>query len=196
VVTSREIGMLAAAGLAELPVVRRPRVAVISTGDELHPPGTPLPPGGIIDSNAAILCAAVAEAGGEPVPMGIFRDEEPALSAALRDALGRADLVVMSGGTSKGAGDVSHRVLGAPRAARDRGAWRRAEAGQAALPGGRRAHTGRRAAGLPDQRGLHLPRIRRARDPAPWPACRRGRRRSWPRRSRCARRASSGGRNT
>lgn len=113
VVTSREIGMLAAAGLAEVPVVRRPRVAVISTGDELVPPGTTLPPGGINDSNAAILCAAVAEAGGEAVPMGIFRDEEAALSAALRDAVARADMVVMSGGTSKGAGDVSHRVLGA-----------------------------------------------------------------------------------
>jgi putative molybdopterin biosynthesis protein len=117
VVTSREIGMLAAAGLAELAVLRRPRVAVISTGDELHPPGATLPQGGIADSNAAILCAAVAENGGEPVPMGIFRDEEAALEAALRDALSRADLVVMSGGTSKGAGDVSHRILsrlGAP----------------------------------------------------------------------------------
>jgi putative molybdopterin biosynthesis protein len=112
VVTSREIGMLAAAGLAEVPVVRRPRVAVISTGDELVPPGTAPPPGGITDSNAAILCAAVAEAGGEAVPMGIFRDEEAALSAALREAVARADMVVMSGGTSKGAGDVSHRVLG------------------------------------------------------------------------------------
>ncbi|MBR0670303.1 molybdopterin biosynthesis protein [Neoroseomonas soli] len=117
VVTSREIGMLAAAGLAEVPVVRRPRVAVISTGDELVPPGAPLPPGGITDSNAAILCAAVAENGGEPVPMGIFRDDEAVLEAAVREALDRADLVVMSGGTSKGAGDVSHRILsrlGAP----------------------------------------------------------------------------------
>src|SRR4051812_22574048 len=116
-VTSREIGMLAAAGLAEIPVVRRPRVAVISTGDELVPPGAPLPPGGIYDSNAAILCAAVAEHGGEPVPLGIFRDEEAVLEAAVRRALEAADLVVMSGGTSKGAGDVSHRILarlGAP----------------------------------------------------------------------------------
>jgi putative molybdopterin biosynthesis protein len=116
-VGSREIGMLAAAGLAEIPVVRRPRVAVLSTGDELVPPGAPLPPGGIYDSNAAILAAAVAEHGGEPVPMGIFRDDEAVLEAAVRRALDAADLVVMSGGTSKGAGDVSHRILarlGAP----------------------------------------------------------------------------------
>jgi putative molybdopterin biosynthesis protein len=118
VVTSREIGMLAAAGHASVPVVRRPRVAVLSTGDELVPPGTaPLPPGAIMDSNAAILCAAVAENGGEPVPLGIFRDDETALEQAVRRALDQADLVVMSGGTSKGAGDVSHRILsrlGAP----------------------------------------------------------------------------------
>ncbi|PWS37052.1 molybdopterin biosynthesis protein [Falsiroseomonas bella] len=111
VVTSREIGMLAAAGHAEVPVVRRPRVAVISTGDELAPPGTALPPGGVADSNAAILAAAIAENGGDPILMGILRDDEAALEAAVRQALAHADMVVMSGGTSKGAGDVSHRIL-------------------------------------------------------------------------------------
>lgn len=117
VITSREIGMLAAAGHASAPVVRRPRVAVISTGDELVPPGEALPPGGIPDSNAAILCAAVAENGGTPVPFGILPDDEAAIEAAVRRALAEADIVVMSGGTSKGAGDVSHRILsriGAP----------------------------------------------------------------------------------
>ena len=111
-ITSREIGMLAAAGLATVPVVRRPRVAILSTGDELVAPGEALPPGGIYDSNAAILAAAVAEHGGEAVPLGIFRDDEAVLEAALRRALDLADMVVMSGGTSKGAGDVSHRILG------------------------------------------------------------------------------------
>lgn len=111
-ITSREIGMLAAAGHASVPVVRRPRVAILSTGDELVPPGTvPLPPGAIPDSNAAILAAAVAEHGGEPLPLGIFRDDEAVLEQAVRRALEEADLVVMSGGTSKGAGDVSHRII-------------------------------------------------------------------------------------
>lgn len=112
VIGSREIGMLAAAGFATVPVVRRPRVAVLSTGDELVPPGTaPLPPAAIPDSNAAILAAAVAEHGGEAVPLGIVRDDEAALEAAVRLGLEVADLVVLSGGTSKGAGDVAHRIL-------------------------------------------------------------------------------------
>ena len=111
VVTSREIGMLAATGISTVPVWRKPRVAILSTGNELVPPGTPLPPAGIYDSNAAILAAAVAENGGDPVPGGILRDDETVLEPALRAAIAEADLVIMSGGTSKGAGDVSYRVL-------------------------------------------------------------------------------------
>ncbi len=111
VVTAREIGMLAACGLAEIAVVRPPRVAVLSTGDELMAPGEQLRPGAIYDSNGAIVAASVAENGGEPVALGIVRDDEAALERALRDALAQSDLVVLSGGTSKGAGDVSHRIL-------------------------------------------------------------------------------------
>ena len=108
---SREIGMLAACGLAVIAVVRRPRVAVLSTGDELVEPGQPLPPAGVYDSNSAILAAAIAEAGGEAVPFGTFPDEEAAIERAMRDALSSCDMVVLSGGTSKGAGDLSHRVV-------------------------------------------------------------------------------------
>jgi putative molybdopterin biosynthesis protein len=108
---SREIGMLAACGFAETEVVRRPRVAVLSTGDELVEPGKPLPPGGVYDSNGAIIAAAITEAGGEPVPFGAFPDEEVALELAMRTALQTCDLVVLSGGTSKGASDLSHRIV-------------------------------------------------------------------------------------
>jgi putative molybdopterin biosynthesis protein len=108
---SRETGMLAACGLASVDVVRRPRVAVLSTGDELVEPGRPLPPGGVYDSNGAILAAAITEAGGEPIPFGAFPDEEVALDRAMRNALDACDMVVLSGGTSKGAGDLSHRIV-------------------------------------------------------------------------------------
>jgi putative molybdopterin biosynthesis protein len=71
----------------------------------------------VYDSNGAIIAAAVVEAGGEPIGFGAFPDDEDALEAAVRGALKQCDMVVLSGGTSKGAGDLSHRIvsrLGAP----------------------------------------------------------------------------------
>jgi putative molybdopterin biosynthesis protein len=108
---SREIGMLAACGIAEVDVVRRPRVAVLSTGDELTPPGEPLRPAAVYDSNGAIVAAAVTEAGGEPALFGSFPDDEVALGRAIGAALQTCDMVLLSGGTSKGAGDLSYRVV-------------------------------------------------------------------------------------
>ena len=110
VLTSREIGILAAVGQDRVEVFRRPRVAILSTGDEIVPPGQPLPPGGVYDSNAAIIAAAVAELGGEPQLLGAIPDDEARLQAAV-DRARQCDLVLMSGGTSKGAGDVSYRVV-------------------------------------------------------------------------------------
>ncbi|WP_244477396.1 molybdopterin biosynthesis protein [Methylobacterium sp. Leaf125] len=110
-ITAREIGILAACGLAVIDAVRRPRVAVLSTGDELVAPGQPLKPGAIYDSNGPIVAATVTENGGSVWPLGIVRDDETALDKALRTAITDSDLVVLSGGTSKGAGDVSHRIL-------------------------------------------------------------------------------------
>src|SRR5262249_13026750 len=107
---ARDTGVLAAVGVACLPVVRRPRVAIISTGDELVPPGEPLRPGSIYDSNAPVLADAVRELGGEPVPLGIVPDDYAALVTAVTTAMTH-DVVLLSGGTSKGAGDVSYRVL-------------------------------------------------------------------------------------
>ena len=76
------------AASTKVDVVRRPRVAVLSTGDELVALGQPLRPGAVYDSNGAIIAAAVREAGGEPVAFGAFPDDETALEAAVRDALG------------------------------------------------------------------------------------------------------------
>src|SRR5205814_106664 len=79
--------------------------------------GGVIPPGGVYDSNGAIIAAAVVESGGEAVPFGAVADDPSALERAMRDALSSCDMVVLSGGTSKGAGDLSHQVvsrLGSP----------------------------------------------------------------------------------
>jgi putative molybdopterin biosynthesis protein len=109
---SREIGMLAACGVAQVDVARRLRVAILSTGDELVQPGNPLRPAAIYDTNGAVVTAAIAENGGETNFLGAVPDDEQALEAAMRSALASSDMLVLSGGTSKGAGDVSHRIIG------------------------------------------------------------------------------------
>ena len=111
VLSSREIGMLAAVGMGEVQVWRRPRVAIFSTGDEIVAPGGAIRPGQVFDSNAAILAAAVEELGGEPIRLGIVRDDPAALAQALDAALAAGDAVVLSGGTSKGAGDLAHAAV-------------------------------------------------------------------------------------
>jgi putative molybdopterin biosynthesis protein len=111
VLTSREIGMLAAVGCAAVEVWRRPMVAIISTGDEIVAPGQPIRPGAVYDSNAAILAAAVEEAGGCAKPLGIGFDDEAVLSRLVDEGLAAGDMVILSGGTSKGAGDLCYRAI-------------------------------------------------------------------------------------
>ena len=111
VLTSRETGVLAAIGRSEVPVFRRPRVAVISTGDEIIAPGAPMRIGRIYDSNATVIADAVRELGCEPVSYGIVPDDAPRLETVLRQAL-ECDFVLLSGGTSKGEGDLNYRVVG------------------------------------------------------------------------------------
>ncbi len=110
VLSSREIGLIAAVGLAEVPVYRRPRIAVISTGDELIQPGDPPRPGCVFDSNLAIVAAALEELGCEPLSLGAVPDDWEAQKAVLARAL-EHDGVILSGGTSKGAGDLSYEVV-------------------------------------------------------------------------------------
>jgi putative molybdopterin biosynthesis protein len=109
--TSRETGVLAAIGAGEVSVWRRPRVAVISTGDEIIPPTEPMQPGMVYDSNARIIADAVSELGGEPVGLGIVRDDLDELRQRVSDALRSCDVVLLSGGTSKGQGDLSYHVV-------------------------------------------------------------------------------------
>lgn len=111
VIGAREIGMLAACGIERVMVARKPRVAILSTGDELVKPGEPLRPAGIYDTNGPIINAAVAENGGDPRFLGAIADDEALLERAMREALADHDMLILSGGTSKGAGDVSHRIV-------------------------------------------------------------------------------------
>jgi putative molybdopterin biosynthesis protein len=108
--SARETGVLAALGIGRVPVVRQPRVAIISTGNEIVPPGSPLQPGQIYDSNARVLSDSVRELGGLPHYLGVVADDLEALRIVFAQALD-ADLVLLSGGTSKGAGDISYRVV-------------------------------------------------------------------------------------
>jgi putative molybdopterin biosynthesis protein len=109
--TSRETGVLAAVGRETASVWRKPIVAIISTGDEIIEPGRPMRPGLVYDSNARILADAVRELGAEPDVMGIVHDDLEQLRACLKKALQTADVVLLSGGTSKGAGDLSYHVV-------------------------------------------------------------------------------------
>src|SRR5262249_49468348 len=89
----------------------RPRVAILSTGDEIIAPGTPMEPGRIYDSNATILADAVREQGGEPLMMGVVPDDPARVRDAIARALREADVVLLSRGTSRGPGDLTVRAL-------------------------------------------------------------------------------------
>ena len=107
----REIGILASLGYEKIKVFLKPRVAILSTGNELLKPGSSLEYGKIYDVNTYTLSALVKESGGEPLPMGIIRDEYGKLKNAILKALETTDLVITSGSTSVGAGDVVYRIF-------------------------------------------------------------------------------------
>jgi putative molybdopterin biosynthesis protein len=109
--TSRETGVLAALGKCRVDVYRQPRVGILSTGDEIVAPGEPLPLGCVYDSNAQILADAVRELGAVPVPLGIVGDQAEKLREMVAAALVECDVLLLSGGTSKGAGDISYRTI-------------------------------------------------------------------------------------
>ena len=107
----REIALLAAVGRGRVAVHPQPRVVVLSTGNELVEPGTPLQPGLITDSNGVTIAAAVQEAGAIAYRVGPVPDDASLLLSTLEDQLVRADLIVTTGGVSAGAYDTVKAVL-------------------------------------------------------------------------------------
>ena len=112
VLRASEVGVLASLGVANIPVFRRPVVAILSTGDEVTPAGEPLLPGRIYDANTPAIAAQVASAGGIPRLLGIAHDTVEDLTAKIRQGLG-ADMLVTSAGVSRGDFDVVKDVLAA-----------------------------------------------------------------------------------
>ena len=106
-----QLGLLAAVGCPEVRVRPRPRVVVLSTGDELVPPGEPLGPGRIHDANSFLLTAAARQAGAEAERLPPVGDDAAALRALLAEQVARADVLVTSGGVSVGAYDVVKEAL-------------------------------------------------------------------------------------
>jgi molybdopterin molybdotransferase len=107
---ARDIALIAAADLAELAVIRKPRVALAATGDELSRPGSPRGPGGIVASSTYAIQAMVENWGGEAVDLGILPDK-PEAFAHLKDAATGADLIVTLGGASVGDHDLVQSAL-------------------------------------------------------------------------------------
>jgi len=111
VLRPQEIGLMASLGAWQVSVRRRPRVALLSTGDEVAEPGTPRRPGQIYDANRFTLRGSIEQCGGEVIDLGIVPDVRDTLRASLEDAARAADVVVTSGGVSVGVYDLVKDVL-------------------------------------------------------------------------------------
>jgi putative molybdopterin biosynthesis protein len=107
---TREIGVLASIGKKEVPVLRL-SVGIISTGDELVSPGENLTPGKVYDANSYTLYAGVQECEASPLMYGIVKDNESIMRMALETAVSECALILTSGSTSSGAGDIMYRLI-------------------------------------------------------------------------------------
>ena len=109
--TASDVGILATLGCEDVDVYRRPRVAIVSTGDELVAIGQAPGPGQVRDSNRWAIAALAERLGAEPVHVPTPKDEPAAIEAALREALARADAVVLTGGSSVGERDLTPEIV-------------------------------------------------------------------------------------
>ena len=112
VLRPQEVGLVTSLGAWQLSVRRKPRIALMSTGDEVAEPGTPRRPGQIYDANRFTLRGSIEQCGGEVIDLGIVPDHRDALRARLREAASGADVVLTSGGVSVGVYDLVKEVLG------------------------------------------------------------------------------------
>ena len=111
VITPREVGLLAAAGVAQVSVYPKPRVAIFSSGDELIEPGDSFTFGRVYDTNGPAVAASVAECGGEPKFLGILPDDYSVVRERVKAAMADADIIISSGSTSSGPGDLFYKVV-------------------------------------------------------------------------------------
>jgi molybdopterin molybdotransferase len=111
IIRPADLGLLASLGVAEVPVVRRLRVAFFSTGDELRSIGQPLDEGCVYDSNRYTIHGMLQRLGCDIIDMGVVRDDPQALEAALREACENADAIITSGGVSVGAADYTKQIM-------------------------------------------------------------------------------------
>ena len=107
----QDLGILAGLGITSVPVYRQPKVAILSTGDELIAPGSDVPPGKIRDINSTTLAALIKEAGAIPLPLGIQNDSFENIRMSCTGALQDADLLLLSGGSSVGRRDFTREVF-------------------------------------------------------------------------------------
>jgi molybdopterin molybdotransferase len=101
-----QLGLLAALGKTHVAVVRKPKVAILATGNELVELGQKLEPGKIVDANRLILSSMCKELGAEPLDLGLAKDDQKEISAKIREGLEQADAVITTGGTSVGYPDL------------------------------------------------------------------------------------------
>jgi len=106
-----EVGGLLALGITRLEVVKKPKVGIVSSGDEVVPPERPIQIGQVRDVNTYTLSALVQQCGGEPIPYGILPDQEEALRQALQELKPQCDMILITAGSSVSARDYTARVI-------------------------------------------------------------------------------------
>jgi putative molybdopterin biosynthesis protein len=111
VLASRHLGILASQGIKDIEVIKNPKIALLSTGNEIISPGKKLKPGKVYDINSYSLSNRVRECGGIPISYGIIKDSKVEIESTLKNALKEHDIIITSGGTSKGTGDLLSEVI-------------------------------------------------------------------------------------